>query len=245
MADATPPLNPTPTPAEASPAPSSSPTPPAAGAGEAAKPKEKRPVDAAKRERDAADAQLRRELKALGKEKDTAKLRVAAAKLKELRGGEAPAPSPGQADAPKAGETALATLEPGQQAGWPKPSEIAAQEGIMAHLWGEARSKLPERYARALEVRVEKGQVPTADGKLEEVSITVNPVVTLAKGTAPLAAQLLGKVNAMTPAAAAAVAVVPIFLPPFLEHMKELFFSSPAPAAVGQTAAPATPEAKA
>jgi len=247
MADATSPLDATPTPAEASPAPKPPATPAAAGPGESAasKPKEKKPVDADKRERDAAEAQLRREMKALLKEKSAGKLRDAASKMREARGEPGPS-TPGQAEASRPAEGALATVEPGQLPGWPKPSEVAAQEGLMAHLWSEARGKLPARYAQVLEVRVEKGQLPNAQGKLEEVAITINPVVTLAKGTAPLAAQILGKVNAMTPAAAAAVAVLPIFLPPFLEHMGELFFGPPAtPAALGQTAAPATPEAKA
>ncbi|KFA86696.1 hypothetical protein [Archangium violaceum] len=136
--------------------------------------------------------------------------------------------------------------EPGQKPGWPKPSEIAEQEGIMGHLWGEARSKLPARYAQALELRVEKGQVVGAEGKLEELSITINPVMSLAKGTAPLAAQLLGKVNAMTPAAAAGLAVATVFGPVFIAHMGELFFGSPSqPAAIGETTAPTTTEAKA
>ncbi|OJT24303.1 hypothetical protein BO221_14095 [Archangium sp. Cb G35] len=229
-------------PAEASPA-TSSPTPQAAG--EPAVGPKKRPVDEEKRERDAADAQLRRELKALAKEKNADKLRAAAAKVRELRG-EPAAQAAGQGEAPKPGVAALVKAEPGQKAGWPKPSEIAEQEGLMAHLWGEAKGKLPARYARVLEARVEKGQVAGADGKVEEVSITINPVMTLAKGTAPLAAQLLGKVNAMTPTAAAATAVALVFAPPFIEHMGELLFGAPSqPAVVGETTEPATPEAKA
>ncbi|KFA86695.1 hypothetical protein [Archangium violaceum] len=85
-----------PVPAEASPA-TSSPTPPAGGE-PAAGPK-KKPVDEAKRERDAADAQLRRELKALSKEKNADKIRAAAAKMRELRG-EPSAGSTGPAETP-------------------------------------------------------------------------------------------------------------------------------------------------
>ena len=235
MAEPTP--TPTPAPTPESPTPATSPTPSAAPSPTVEA--RKKAIDPEKRERDAAEAQVRREVKALAKEKDAAKLRAAAAKMREVRGAEAPSQAKAEAPAEASPTSALATAEPGQLPGWPKPSEISAQEGTMAHLWAEARRALPARYARVLEVRVEKGELLLPDGKRQEVEVTINPIVTLSKGTAPLAAQLLGKVNAMTPSAAAAVAVGTVFLRTFIEHRGELLFGGPAPAAVGATASPA------
>jgi hypothetical protein len=120
---------------------------------------------------------------------------------------------------------------------WPKKEEVAAAEEAMKEAWSNLRDALHgTRYGDAMAPRHLHARVRHEDGREETVQVSVDPVAQLAKGTAPLAAKLLGKVEALTPTTMALLALGSVFGPPLLAHAKEIvsgIFSAPAEVGVG------------
>jgi hypothetical protein len=156
----------------------------------------------------------RRRLQKLERDKEGARRRRAEKRKKREASEEGPVTS-------EAAPAAQAFASPSPA--WPSKAEVAAAEAFMAGLWSQARVQLHgTRYGEALQARDLVGRVVHEDGRTEDVTIKADPVETLTKGTAPLAAQLMGKVEALTPTTQAMTALAMVFGPALLAHAKEL-----------------------
>jgi hypothetical protein len=164
--------------------------------------KKKKPVDEKKRTRDRLAARLRRQAQAVKSAKSVEELQALEASLGAA--GEAPKGANDLVKAPVA-----EVLEPGQLPGWPKPSEVDAQRPVALMLWGQAEQMLgATRYAECFKPQAAAFEVQ--DGK-PVITKWQDPKATLADASAPLLAQWMGKVSAISPATAALVAVAGVF----------------------------------